>query len=150
MSIPQSATLLLLLTMTLIPPAGLADGPAATITPDLLIERQLVEGPDLVVLDVRNATEYAAGHVPGAVNVPHDQIETRLDELAGLRDKDVVVYCHTGRRAALAVETLTHHGFTRLEHLAGDMQAWTADHRPVEQSPAAEAPAPPATPPHPP
>jgi len=152
MSIRQSATLLFLLSATMMVPVAFAEGPAPTITPDLLIERQLVQGPDLVVLDVRSAAEFAAGHVPGAVNVPHDQIDARLDELATLRDKDVVVYCHTGRRAALAVETLTRHGFTRLEHLSGDMQGWSAEHRPVEQSPAEAPPAPtaPATAPHPP
>lgn len=151
MGIRQTATVLwLLVATTLAAPPVLAEGPAPAITPDLLIERQLVQGPDLVVLDVRTPAEYAAGHVPGAVNVPHDQIEARLDELAALREKDVVVYCHSGRRAALAVETLTRHGFTRLEHLSGDMQGWSAEHRPVEQSPAETpaAPAAPATPAH--
>jgi len=149
MTAPRSAQALVLLAAALLSPAGLADGTVPSIAPDRLIERQLVEGPALVVLDVRTPAEFAAGHVPGAINVPHDQIEARLDALASLRDKDVVVYCHTGRRAAIAVETLTRHGFSRIEHLAGDMQAWNEAHRPVEQSPV-EAPAPAAPTPHPP
>lgn len=119
-----------------------ADTLAPTLSPDRLIERQLTKNPTLVVLDVRSAAEYQAGHVPGAINVPHDQIEERLESLAPLRDKDVVVYCHSGRRAGLALDALTKHGFTRLEHLGGDMEGWTDAHRPIETSPA-DASAPP-------
>ncbi len=82
-----------------------------------------------LVLDVRTPGEYASGHVPGAINIPHDQIQSRLSELEGQRDEDVVVYCRSGRRAGIASEALTEAGF-RVLHLEGDMMGWAAEGHP--------------------
>jgi phage shock protein E len=111
---------------------------AATIpvTPVELAARVERQDPDLVVLDVRSAEEFAAGHVPGARNVAHDQLHTRLRELAADKDKDVVVYCRSGRRAQHAAQVLRDAGFTRILHLEGDYPAWEAS-RKVEPAPAA-------------
>lgn len=76
------------------------------------------------MLDVRRPDEYAAGHVPGAVNIPHDQIADRLAELEASKDKPIVAYCGSGRRAAIALATLHEAGFTKLLHLTGDMPGW--------------------------
>jgi rhodanese-related sulfurtransferase len=114
---------------------GAPPPPAAPdIEPDALISRQTTGDGGLVILDVRSAEEFAAGHVPGAINVPHDALESRLSALPDLRDHDVVVYCRSGRRAALALDVLKRHGYSRLLHLAGDMEAWTQASRPVERS----------------
>jgi phage shock protein E len=77
-----------------------------------------------LVLDVRRDDEFAEGHVPGAVHIPHDRLAARLAELAGAQDREVVVYCRSGRRAALALETLKNAGFRRLAHLQGDYPGW--------------------------
>jgi phage shock protein E len=116
--------------------------PVATVGAEALLARQAAGDPALVVLDVRTAEEFAAGHVPGAINVPHDQLQGRLGELAALRDKDLVVYCKSGRRSGLALEVLGKQGYTRLSHLDGDMQGWEAAGRPVEKAPAPALPAP--------
>jgi len=100
------------------------------ISAQALLERQARGDTSLFVLDVRTPKEYAAGHVPGAVNVPYDQVAAQLAEIP--KDKDVVLYCHSGRRAGLAAEVLEANGYTKLEHLQGDMQAWVQDGRPVE------------------
>lgn len=92
-----------------------------------------------VVLDVRTPTEFAAGHVPGAINVPHDEVGARLGELAAAKDRDVVVYCQRGGRAKTAIGALAAAGFTRLHHLAGDMAEWSAAGRRVETGGAAAA-----------
>jgi phage shock protein E len=89
--------------------------------------------PELLVLDVRTPAEFAAGHVPGAKNLSHDQLATRLDELASMRDKQIVLYCRSGRRTLLAADTLRKAGFTKLLHLQGDYMAWEATQRPVER-----------------
>ena len=91
----------------------------------------------VVVLDVRTATEFAAGHVPGARNVSHDELPARLDELTALRDTPVVLYCRSGRRTQLAEDVLRKAGFTKLLHLEGDWLAWEAAKRPVETTAAA-------------
>ena len=74
------------------------------------------------MLDVRSPEEYASGHVPGAVNIPYDQIASRIAEVP--KDKDVVLYCKSGRRAGIAAEVLAGQGYTRLQHLEGDIVAW--------------------------
>jgi phage shock protein E len=82
------------------------------------------------VLDVRAPEEFVTGHLPGAVNIPYDQVAARLAEVP--KDKDVVLYCRSGRRAAMAAEVLAANGYSRLKHLEGDMPAWIAQGRPVE------------------
>jgi phage shock protein E len=114
--------------------AGEPNPPSAKVTPmtqEQLLEHQAKHADHLFVLDVRTPAEYAEGHVPGAVNVPHDQLASRLAEVP--RDKDVVLYCRSGRRTALAADVLASHGYTRLSHLEGDMQAWVDRGRRVEK-----------------
>jgi len=97
---------------------------AGEIAPAQLRE-QLASGADaLVILDVRRRDEYEAGHVPGAINIPHDEIGARLAELEASKDKPIVAYCGSGKRAAIALQALHQAGFTRLMHLTGDMPGW--------------------------
>lgn len=107
------------------------DPPINPVSADALIERLDDGAKAPYVLDVRTVDEYVAGHVPGAVNIPHDQIAARLAEVP--KDRDVVLYCRSGRRAALAGEVLADNGYARLEHLQGDMLAWLEQGRPVEK-----------------
>jgi phage shock protein E len=106
---------------------------APTITQSELLSKLERKEEDVIVLDVRTAAEFAAGHVPGARNVSHDELPARLDELAALRDKQVVLYCRSGRRTQIAEDTLRQAGFTKLLHLEGDWLAWEAEKRPVER-----------------
>jgi rhodanese-related sulfurtransferase len=113
--------------------ADAASAPAPPITQSELLARLEKKDPELVVLDVRTPAEFAAGHVPGARNVSHDLLSSQVAELAALRDKQVVLYCRSGRRTLLAEETLRRAGFTKLLHLQGDYLAWEAEHRPIEK-----------------
>jgi rhodanese-related sulfurtransferase len=107
------------------------DPPITPVSADALIERLDDGAKAPYVLDVRTVDEFVSGHVPGAVNIPHDQLAARLAEVP--KDRDVVLYCRSGRRAALAGEVLADNGYARLEHLQGDMLAWTEQGRPVEK-----------------
>ncbi|MBC8026924.1 MAG: rhodanese-like domain-containing protein [Steroidobacteraceae bacterium] len=118
-------------------PAGAAEPAQPAERAPLISQAELLakldqKQPGVVVLDVRTATEFAAGHVPGARNVSHDELPTRLEELAALRDTPVVLYCRSGRRTQLAEDVLRKAGFTKLLHLEGDWLAWEAAKRPVE------------------
>ena len=107
-----------------------AAGPA-TIEPKALGERIAWADQSLLVLDVRTPEEFAAGHLPGAVNIPHDELGSRMAELSGARERDIVVYCRTGKRTAQALGVLEEAGFTRLFHLKGDYTRWSEEKRPV-------------------
>ncbi len=100
------------------------------VSQQALVERQQASDAQLFVLDTRSPEEYSTGHVPGAINVPYDQVAERLAEIP--RDKDVVLYCRSGRRAQIAAETLAENGYTRLLHLDGDMNAWEKNQRILE------------------
>jgi len=107
-----------------------AAGPAP-IEPKALNDRIAWADRSLVVLDVRTPAEYADGHIPGAINIPHDQIGARIAELADARESDIVVYCGSGKRASLALGVLEKQGFKRIYHLAGDYTRWSEEKRPI-------------------
>ena len=109
--------------------AAAVPSPAAPMSQDALLQHLAQHPEHLFLLDVRTPQEYAEGHIAGAVNVPYDQLATRLAEVP--KDKDVVIYCRSGRRSALAADVLAASGYTRLSHLEGDMIAWTEKGRPV-------------------
>jgi len=106
--------------------------PAADIAPEELLTLAASENPPLI-LDVRSPGEYAEGHVPGAVNIPYDQVPARIAELEASRSREVVVYCEGGRRAGLAFDELRAAGFQNVRHLSGDMKGWRAAGRATER-----------------
>jgi rhodanese-related sulfurtransferase len=116
-------------------------GDTVRIGQETLLEKMTSGEGGLLILDVRTAKEFAEGHVPGAVNIPHDELASRLPGLEAQRGSDVVVYCRSGRRAEIALDLLAKAGFERLSHLEGDFLAWSAADRPVE-TPTPPVPAP--------
>ncbi len=82
---------------------------------------------DVVVLDVRNASEFGQGHIPGAMNVAYLQLSKRLDEIPV--GKPIFVHCLSGFRSARAVSYLNEHGFDAT-NIVGGFMAWEeAGHR---------------------
>jgi rhodanese-related sulfurtransferase len=92
------------------------------------------EGKAPVILDVRSPEEYAAGHIPGAINIPHTQLSARLAELPAAKSDEIVVHCQAGRRAADAEHILADAGYTGVRDLQGHMNAWSEAGLPVERS----------------
>lgn len=85
-----------------------------------------------VVLDVRTPAEYAAGHLPDAVNidVQASDFASRVDELD--RDATYAVYCRSGNRSAVAVDHMVEAGFTDVRHLDGGIVDWQRSGEAVE------------------
>ena len=84
-----------------------------------------------LILDVRSPEEYAAGHIPGARNIPYRELPEHLDALAAFRQEEVVVYCEVGVRAGIAESLLGQAGFEQVLSLEGDMQGWREADLPV-------------------
>ncbi|MCJ8168053.1 rhodanese-like domain-containing protein [Atopomonas sediminilitoris] len=98
---------------------------------DLISAEQLSTKPAALLLDVRSPNEYAAGHIPGAHNISHEQLAARLNELSAYQQQPVVVYCHSGARTRMAISQLEAAGFSQVLHLQGDFIEWRGAGRPV-------------------
>lgn len=113
---------------------------ATDISREELLQKQAHHEP-VSIVDVRTPEEFAAGHVPGAVNIPHEQAAARVNDFRALQKKgELVLYCKSGRRAGLAASALENAGLKGLRHLDGDIQGWQASGLTMEKS-AAPAPA---------
>lgn len=105
--------------------------PTPKINQEALLKRIGKEDPSMIILDVRAPEEFAAGHIPGAVNIPHTHLPARLSDLPDAGGKDIVLYCAVGVRAEMAAERMREQGYTRLLHLDGDMKLWEEKNRPT-------------------
>ncbi|MEU8041048.1 rhodanese-like domain-containing protein [Streptosporangium sp. NPDC049078] len=100
-----------------------------TSTPSLDVSaaRALIAAdPDVLVVDVRTPGEYATCHIPGAVNLPLDQIDAHLNRIVADAGGQLLLVCQVGGRAAQARARLTGAGLEGSTILAGGMNAWNA------------------------
>jgi rhodanese-related sulfurtransferase len=96
------------------------------------LSKLLATGGEPVLLDVREPAEYAALHIPGAINVPRGILEQScewdFDEtlplLATGRDLDIVVICRSGYRSALVADVMREMGYTRVVSLKSGVRGW--------------------------
>ncbi len=109
---------------------ALAEEAVPTISPAELHAQQQ-KGTAPMILDVRTPEEYAAGHLPGAVNIPHTELGTRLSEVRS--ENGVALYCMVGPRARMGEKTLQEAGFTKVFHLQGGLAGWQQAGFPVEE-----------------
>ncbi len=100
------------------------------IDPTTLAER-LEDGDAPLVLDVRDADEFARGRIPGSVHIPYGQLSGRIGELPA--DRAIATVCSGGKRSGLAASILQREGFERIAHVGhGGVGTWRAAGRPVE------------------
>lgn len=83
-------------------------------------------------IDVRTAAEYELGSIPGFVNIPVDDLRSRLKDLR--KDQPIVVTCAVGLRGYLAYRILKQHGFTNVKNLSGGYKTWCAAAVPVDEA----------------
>jgi rhodanese-related sulfurtransferase len=101
-----------------------ATSQASVAASPYLMER--VANNDWLLIDVRSPQEFDQGHIPGAVNMPHENINDYISELEGHKDKPIIIYCQSGCRAKLAMKVLQKLDFSEVMHLEGDMLGWSA------------------------
>jgi rhodanese-related sulfurtransferase len=87
----------------------------------------------VLMLDVREQTEWDEFHMPGAKLIPLGQLETRLSELP--KDQQIVVVCRSGNRSATGRDLLLNAGFTQVTSMAGGMNEWRSKGLPVATGP---------------
>ena len=128
-------TLLLLTAIVLLSACGAGGAPAAPAptaeavdlaTLPVTVQAQdvnaLLSNPDVVLIDVREPDEYAAGHIPGATLIPLGSIPARMSEIP--TDKTVIAVCRSGNRSGQATQFLRDQGFDNVHNMDGGMISW--------------------------
>lgn len=96
-----------------------------------LLAVQLINYKDALVLDVREESEYDAGHIPNSIHIPADKIKDRMEELEKFKDKPIVVIYRSGVRSGSASATLHTNGFSLIHNLAGGIDTWEKADLPI-------------------
>ena len=113
--------LLFILSLTLMSSCGAPGGSSNSYRQISMDEavKMMKDEKNYIILDVRRPDEYAQGHIPGAINVPNEEIGTA--EIAALPDKSqlILVYCRSGRRSKEASEKLVELGYTNIVEFGG-------------------------------
>jgi rhodanese-related sulfurtransferase len=115
---------------------GLADRPWAMLASNPAVDEISLgelesRDPGAILIDVREPVEYAAGHVPGAVNLPQADLADRLEELP--RDRPLLLICQGGYRSLRAAQFLKQIGFEQVASVAGGTAAWAETGKPLDR-----------------
>jgi rhodanese-related sulfurtransferase len=79
--------------------------------------------PGVIYYDCREPSEYALGHIPGAVFLPRGNLETKVEAVLP-RNKKILIYCASGNRSALAADTMQQMGYTDVASMADGFRGW--------------------------
>ena len=115
--------------------AAFAENPRPTEAPSVsaaTLHAQRESGTAPAGIDVRTPEEYASGHIPGALNIPFDEVPTRTAEIDG--SHGVALYCMVGPRARKGESALLAAGYEKVFHLEGGLAAWQAAGFPIEDT----------------
>ena len=93
----------------------------------------LINREDAVVIDVREAAEFSAGHLLNARHIPLGELEKRLGDLDKFKDKPVILNCQSGGRSSSACAILAKAGFTNVHNLEGGIEAWVQAGMPISR-----------------
>jgi rhodanese-related sulfurtransferase len=100
---------------------------------DTVAALQLINHKNAIVLDVREPSEYASGHVLNSKLIPLGKLKERMGELEKYREHPLVVVCRSGNRSGTACYLLAKQGFAQAYNLAGGVQAWQKNKLPLEK-----------------
>ncbi len=93
----------------------------------------LMNNSDIVVVDIREAHEYAKGHIENAINLPIGKLDEKLGEVEKFKQTPLVVTCQTGTRSVTACKKFTKQGFEKIFLLTGGYQSWEENNLPVKK-----------------
>jgi len=86
-----------------------------------------------VILDCREPSEYKAGHIPGAVNIPRGLLEFKIEKKIPERNTRILMYCKSGGRASLACCSIDRMGYKNVVSIQGGWKAWEKSGYPVQK-----------------
>ncbi|WP_034440295.1 rhodanese-like domain-containing protein [Clostridium ihumii] len=90
-------------------------------------KKMIEEGKFQLILDVRGEDEFKEGHIKDAKVIPDSELENRLSEIEEYKDKNVLVYCRSGKRSTKASEILANNEFKNVYHMHEGMIKWDGD-----------------------
>lgn len=88
--------------------------------------KEIMDTKDFVLIDVREEDEYAQGHIEGAILIPYGEIEERAESELIDKEQTILIYCRSGRRSAIAAQSLVELGYTNVRDFGGIMD-WPYD-----------------------
>lgn len=91
----------------------------------------LMNREDAIIVDVREGSEWAAGHIANARHIPLGQLDKRMSELERFKGRTLILLCQSGNRSATVCRRLGKIGFEKVHNLAGGIAAWTDAGLPV-------------------
>jgi rhodanese-related sulfurtransferase len=97
------------------------------------VKARLDRGETFLLLDVREESEYANDHLPGAIHLGKGVIERDIEERVPELDTPLVLYCGGGYRSALAADNLEKMGYTNVLSMDGGIRGWREKHFPLTQ-----------------
>ena len=95
------------------------------------LKAALDAGEPMVVVDVREASEFEAGHIEGALHIPLRQLAKKVNQLPSDKNTRLAVICRTGARSSYGTMALWLLGYRNLRNIAGGMQGWEKEEYPV-------------------
>ena len=98
---------------------------------DTRVAIQLINHEDALVLDVRDDSDYAAGHLPNSTHIPTEKIEDRWIEIQKHKDRPILVIYSSGIRSHHASKVLSKNGFAKVHNLMGGIDAWRRASLPI-------------------
>ena len=120
-----------LLALTLFNEMKIATQRFASLSPAAAV--QLMNSEDVVVLDVREASETMGGKIAKAIQIPVSAVAKRVSELDKHKSKTLLVYDKNGARAGVACKELSKNGFEKVYSLNGGLSAWQDAHMPISK-----------------
>ena len=90
------------------------------------------QGEPILLIDVREESEFAAGHIPGAIHVSKGVIERDIETVVPDPNKEILLYCGGGFRSALSAENLQRMGYRNVVSVDGGWRSWTEANYPAE------------------
>ena len=97
------------------------------------VKKRLDAGEKLNLIDVREESEWAKGHLPGAVHLSKGVIERDVEKKVPDKNAEVILYCGGGFRSALAADNLQKMGYTRVVSMDGGWREWTGANYPTKK-----------------